>query len=141
MILWLTVIVFVACLTGLVLSCVYWWDIGEIFCGGMCVFGVILFIELSILAVINLNVQSDKEVDMVKYESLIYKLKSDECKDEFGLLKKEIVDEVIEWNKYVTWSKSTSDNFWIGIFVPDIYDDYKTIDLYDQDAEWSGENE
>jgi polyferredoxin len=63
-----------------------------------------------------------------RYKALTYKVESGVCRDEFGLLNKEVVDEIQEWNEDVVYRKEMQNNFWIGIFYPDIYDGFETID-------------
>ena len=63
------------------------------------------------------------------YKALIYKVENTNCRDEFGLLNKEIVDEVQEWNEDIAYSRELQDNFWVGVFYPNIYDNFELIDL------------
>lgn len=62
------------------------------------------------------------------YNSLIYKMESTTCRDEFGFLNKEVIDEVTEWNETISYNKIAQDNIWVGCFVPNIYDDFELID-------------
>ena len=63
------------------------------------------------------------------YKALTYKLESKACRDEFGLLSKSVVDEVQKWNENIATKKHQQSNSWIGIFVPNIYDQFNTIDF------------
>lgn len=63
-----------------------------------------------------------------RYKALTYKVESRACRDELGLLSKEVIDEVQAWNEAVVRNKTLQNDFWIGVFIPDIYDDLKTID-------------
>lgn len=62
------------------------------------------------------------------YESLIYKMESTTCRDEFGFLNKEVIDEVAEWNRNLAKHKSLQRDPWIGCFTPNIYDEFEFID-------------
>ena len=62
------------------------------------------------------------------YNSLIYKMESTTCRDEFGFLNKEVIDEVTEWNETISYNKIAQDNIWVGCFTPNIYDDFELID-------------
>lgn len=68
-----------------------------------------------------------------RYNAIVYKIESDSCRDEFGLLNKEIIDEVQDWNENITYYQAKKDNFWIGIVYPDIYDQFHTIDYTEFD--------
>lgn len=63
------------------------------------------------------------------YKALIYKSQSELCRDEFGILNKDYIDEIQEWNSDVMGYKMNARNPWIGIFYPDWINDLETIDL------------
>lgn len=79
------------------------------------------------------TITATKQANVEKYKALTYKLESEACRDQFGLLNKEIIDEVQDWNTDITYYKSMEDNFWMGIYYPDVYGDLGTIDyeMYD----------
>lgn len=74
------------------------------------------------------TITATKQANVEKYKALTYKLESEACRDQFGLLNKEIIDEVQDWNTDITYYKSMEDNFWMGIYYPDVYGDLGTID-------------
>lgn len=81
-----------------------------------------------ILLLTKTNVTATRQANAEKYKALTYKLESEACRDQFGLLNKEIIDEVQDWNTDITYYKSMEDNFWMGIYYPDVYGDLGTID-------------
>lgn len=62
------------------------------------------------------------------YSALNFKLESGACRDEFGLLSKEIIDEIQHWNEDVAYNKRIQRDFWMGIFYPNVFDEFETID-------------
>ncbi len=88
-------------------------------------------VVLSLICIVCEYTTVDSKVasNKVKYESLCYKLESDSVRDDFGLLNKEIVDEIQEWNEDLVYNKEMQDNFWVGIYYPNIYNQFKTIPL------------
>ena len=99
---------------------------------GLCISIVSFFVIAGSLVIILVNgicsisdVASKKET----YESLCYKVESEEVRDEFGLLNKEIVDEIQEWNEEIARKQSVQDNFWLGIYNPNVYDEFEKIPL------------
>lgn len=68
-----------------------------------------------------------------RYNAIVYKIEGDSCRDEFGLLNKEIIDEVQDWNENIVYYQGMKDNFWVGIVYPDIYDQFHTIDYTEFD--------
>ena len=72
------------------------------------------------------------------YKALTYKLESGACRDELGLLSKSVIDEIQAWNEDVVSRQKMQNNFWVGIFYPDIYDNFKTIDYTHYKTEENG---
>lgn len=98
---------------------------GEILTG---LSGVAVFISLILIiceyATIDSNLEANREI----YKALTYKIESNTCRDEFGLLNKEVIDEIQEWNKDVRYYQKIQDNFWVGIFYPNVFDEFEIID-------------
>ena len=63
-----------------------------------------------------------------RHKALTYKLESGACGDEFGLLSKSVIDEIQDWNEDVVSYKAIQDSFWVGIFYPNVFDQFETID-------------
>ena len=49
-------------------------------------------------------------------------------KIEIGLSNYELISEVQEWNDKIIGGKKSQHNFWVGVFVPDIYDQFEIIE-------------
>lgn len=65
-----------------------------------------------------------------RYKALVYKSQTESIRDEFGIVNKEYIDEVQEWNEDLAKYQSYSHNFWIGIFYPKRqYDGLEFIEL------------
>ena len=74
------------------------------------------------------TIDSYLEKSREQYKAITYKIESDACRDEFGLLNKEVIDEIQEWNKDVRFYQNIQDNFWLGIYYPNVFDEFETID-------------
>ena len=81
-----------------------------------------------ILCCQHMGVDGMVEKNLEIYDAIEYKVTSGVCRDEFGLLSKEVIDEVQDWNKDVRYYKAVQDDFWIGIFYPNVFDQFETID-------------
>ena len=96
------------------------------------VVAVFMVIVLLICGGIILEANIDKEATVYQleeqYKALVFKGENDFSRDEFGLLNKEIVDEIEVWNTTISYKKKIQKNPWIGIFIPDIYDQFEVID-------------
>lgn len=91
--------------------------------------GIIAVVMLVFIANNNLRAQGEKLSNQQTYDSLIYKSQTESIRDEFGIVNKEYIDEVQAWNEDIAKYKNWQRDFWIGIFVPNIYDEFETIDL------------
>lgn len=145
MIFWLSVIIFAVSVAMLIANRIgeslsYEYEYSSV-SGFILSFGVVIsFISAVwflvaglILLLTKTNVTATRQANAEKYKALTYKLESEACRDQFGLLNKEIIDEVQDWNTDITYYKSMEDNFWMGIYYPDVYGDLGTIDyeMYD----------
>ena len=64
-----------------------------------------------------------------RYKTLVYKVETDAARDEFGLLNKEIIDEVQDWNEDLVYYQNIQDDFWLGIYYPNVFDQFEIIEL------------
>lgn len=90
--------------------------------------GIVVLIMLICIIDSCANVEAKLERSREDYNALIYKMESTTCRDEFGFLSKEVIDEVQGWNRSVRYYQAAQDDFWVGIFYPNVYDEFKTID-------------
>lgn len=90
--------------------------------------GLAVIVSLFLIIVEHASINSSLEKAREQYKAITYKIESNACRDEFGLLNKEIIDEVQEWNKDVKYYQNIQDNFWLGIFYPNVFDEFETID-------------
>lgn len=90
--------------------------------------GIVIAIMIFLLCGQYMSVDAYLEKNRETYAALTYKIKSSSCRDEFGLLSKELIDKVQEWNQDVRYYQMIQRNFWVGIFYPNVYDEFETID-------------
>ena len=90
--------------------------------------GIIMVIMIVVFACAYIGVNAQVERNKERYNAITYKVESGACRDEFGLLNKEVIDEIQDWNEDVTYYKNFQKDFWVGIFVPNVYDQFETID-------------
>lgn len=63
-----------------------------------------------------------------RYEALVFKAESEEARDEFGVLNSGVLYAIQKWNEDLAYNKEMQRNFWVGIFIPNIYDEFERID-------------
>ena len=83
---------------------------------------VSLVVIIAEYTTMNLYLEKNRE----QYKAIIYK--SNACRDESGLPNKEVIDEIQEWNEDVRFYQRIQDDFWLGIYYPNVYDEFTTID-------------
>lgn len=88
------------------------------------IMAIMIIVFVSNYIGINAQVEKTKE----RYNAITYKVESGACRDEFSLLNKEVIDEIQDWNESITYHKNIQKDFWIGIFIPNVYDQFETID-------------
>ena len=81
----------------------------------------------------NARIERDKET----YLALNYKIETEYRKNNYNQQTKETIDEIQEWNEYVAYHKNIQNDFWVGIFYPDIYDELKRIPLKGNTFTWN----
>lgn len=89
--------------------------------------GITMVVMIVIFACDYIGVNARVEKNKERYNAITYKVESGACRDEFGLLNKEVIDEIQDWNEDVTYYKNLQKDFWVGIFVPNVYDQFETI--------------
>ena len=124
-----------------VIGAVVWWfnkdDCGYDFDFGT--FGACIF-WIGLMAVVISNicfmceyglVDSYTASKQVEYESLVYRYENDIYDNDVmnDYAKQDVIAEIQEWNKFVASYREHQDNFWIGIYYANIYDQFELIEL------------
>ena len=63
------------------------------------------------------------------YNSLIYQLENNLYDNDNDLGKKELYNQIQEWNKNLAYYQNAQDDLWQGIFHPNIYGQFEYIDF------------
>ena len=64
-----------------------------------------------------------------QYESLTYQLENNLYDNDNDIGKKELMNEIREWNEDLAYRKEIQRNFRVGIYYPNIYDSFEFIPL------------
>lgn len=90
---------------------------------------IVAILCLLIVGFAHIGIQAQEIALVTEYETLLYKAKTLEVRDDLGLLNKEYVDEMQRWNTKVAQGKYWQRHSWFGVFCPNVYDNVETISL------------
>lgn len=91
----------------------------------------VLTVMVIIVGLVNFGTEGQMASKRQTYDSLVYQLENDLYDNDNDLGKKELYDQIQEWNEDLARSKVMQRNFWVGCFYPNIYDEFEYIDLSD----------
>ena len=91
--------------------------------------GIAFIVMLIVVIVNNVGVEASIEANKQRYESLIYQAENNLYENDNDLGKKELVNQIQEWNEDLARGKALQNDFWVGIFYADIYDEFNFIPM------------
>ena len=131
MVFWIFVILFVA---GMIGCCCLWNDYDHnglhIMSFGTAVISGIVALIMSIFvfdACVGIDGYTKKL--QAHYDSMMYQYENDIYDNDNDFGKRELMVEITSWNESLAYKQEVQDDFWIGIFYPNIYDQFEFIEL------------
>ena len=89
---------------------------------------VAVLASIIIFAVNYIGLDGYIEENKARYESLVYQYENELYDNENEIGKKELMSEIQDWNEDLARHKANQDDFWIGIYIPDVYDQFEFIE-------------
>ena len=121
MIFWLVLLLIIVCLR---------------FCDRSWLFITIAFISLIaaiimlvVIIVDNTNVDAYVAENQMRYEMLVYQYENDIYDNDNDLGKRDLMEDIQKWNEDLAYNRKAQDDFWVGIFYPNVYDQFEFIEL------------
>lgn len=107
-----------------IMDCIFEWlvTIGFI---AACTLGISILIAIVNNAGYDAFVAENQQV----YDILVYQFENDLYDNDNDLGKKELYDQIREWNTDLASGKAWTHNPWFGIFWTDAYDEFEFIEL------------
>lgn len=93
------------------------------------IFGIVLAVVVILAVVANISTDGFVESSKQRYNSLVYQLENNLYDNDNDLGKKELYNQIQDWNEDLAKGKALQNDFWLGAFYPDVYDQFDFIDL------------
>lgn len=97
------------------------------FIAGIGIIAVVISLSIIVCncASANAKIAANQQI----YNSLVYQYENEVFNDDDDVVgKKELYNQIQDWNKDLAYYKSAQDDFWIGIYIPNIYDQFEFIE-------------
>lgn len=123
MLFWTFVIIVIA---GFVLFTFDWENLG-IAISAIGIFGIIA--SVVVLAINYIGIDGYIARMNTRYETLVYQYENDIYDNDNDLGKRELMVDIQNWNEDLSSRRERQRDFWIGIYIPNIYDQFEFIEL------------
>ena len=77
----------------------------------------------------NVGVDGYIASNMVRYDSLVYQYENNIYDNDNDLGKRELIADIQDWNEDLAAYRVNQKDFWIGVYIPNIYDQFEFIEL------------
>ena len=131
----LTIILLAVAALVLGLIALLWWDEDGFKCGlgvlsGILDIFVLIVLVTSIVFAIDAGLGKSGEIaaNRERYDILVYQLENHLYDDDL-VGKKELYNQIQEWNEDLAKGKALQRDLWLGAFYANIYDEFEFIDV------------
>ena len=90
---------------------------------------IVAIIMLIVIIVKNTNVDAYVAENQMRYEMLVYQYENNLYDNDNDLGKRDLMEDIQEWNEDLAYHRKAQDDFWVGIFHPNVYDQFEFIEL------------
>lgn len=98
-------------------------------CATAIISGIAVLISVIILMFNYLGVDGYVSQMNTRYEMLTYQYENDVYENDNDIGKRELITDIQSWNEDLAWHRENQRDLWIGIYIPNIYDQFDFISL------------
>lgn len=69
-----------------------------------------------------------------RHDVLVYQYENNVYDNDNDLGKRDLMEDIREWNEDLAYYKTNQHDFWLGIFIPNVYDQFDYIELAEVDG-------
>ena len=131
MIFWIALIVFVPSLVFAIAfdgSYDYGW-VGVVSMAASCISGIAVLFMMIAIVICHVGIEAEIEANKQRYDALVYQAETRRYENDNDVGKKDLANQIQEWNEDLARGKALQNDFWVGIFIPDIYDEFEFIPM------------
>ena len=88
-----------------------------------------VFISLIIIASSYIGIDGWCDEMHARHEILTYQLKNDVYENDNDIGKRELMEDIQSWNEDLARLGENQDDFWIGIYIPNVFDQFEPVEL------------
>lgn len=114
-------------IAGIVIHEVRGWEdcFGEVLA---VVFGIVVGISLICMICDYSTQDATIAANKQRYGGITYEISSGIYANDYNISTANVIDKARKWNEDLASNKLMQRNFWIGIYIPNIYDNFQYID-------------
>ena len=90
---------------------------------------LVSIIMLVVIIVNNTNVDAYVAENQMRHEMLVYQYENDIYDNDNDLGKRDLMEDIQKWNEDLAYRRKAQDDFWVGIFYPNVHDQFEFIEL------------
>ena len=91
--------------------------------------GIAIVVSIAIMANSYIHADANVAKYQKRYEALTYQYENDFYNNDNDVGKYELVSQIEYWNTDLAYRKTIQRDFWLGIYYPNIYDQFEFIKL------------
>lgn len=123
MLFWLTLVLFL-----IFIGMFYFYDSGLAMIGAIFL-GITMVVMIVCLSFTYIGISGRIAADHQRYESLVYQAENQIYENDNDIGKQELVCKIQDWNEDLAIGKTLQNDFWVGIFYPNVFDQFDFIPI------------